>query len=99
MRDDLSDFLKAAYKYGKVKNLEDAFKEYPVEEEWHKGKIEHAIKEDSEIYSTYEIGDIVFIKEYKYSDGRMGNNHLFVIIDQNNTECLLKILECLYLLI
>ena len=40
MQEDLSEFLKIAYKYGKVKNLEEAFKEYPVEEEWHKGKIE-----------------------------------------------------------
>ena len=85
MRDDLNDFLKIAYKYGKVKDLEEAFEEFPVEEEWHEGKIENILNEDSEIYSIYEIGDIVFVKEYTYSDGKIGNNHLFVIIDQNNT--------------
>ena len=82
---ELSEFLKTAYKYGKVKDLEEAFEEFPVEEEWHEGKIENILNEDSEIYSNYEIGDIVFVKEYTYSDGKIGNNHLFVIIDQNNT--------------
>lgn len=47
MAKELSDFLKTAYKYGKVKDLKEAFKEFPVEEEWHKGKIENVIKEDS----------------------------------------------------
>ncbi len=40
MKEELSDFLKTAYKYNKVKDLKEAFEEYPVEEEWHKGKIE-----------------------------------------------------------
>lgn len=53
MKEELSDFLKTAYEYGKVKDLKEAFEKYPVQEEWHKGKI--------------------------------GNNHFFVIIDQDNT--------------
>ena len=85
MKEDLSDFLKIAYKYGRVKELEEAFEDFPVEEEWHKGKVENVLNEDSEVYSIYQIGDIVFVKEYTYSDGKMGNNHFFVIIDQNNT--------------
>jgi len=40
MKEELSDFLKIAYKYNRVKDLKEAFEEYPVEEEWHKGKIE-----------------------------------------------------------
>jgi len=40
MTEELSDFLKTAYKYGRVKELEEAFEEFPVEEEWHKGKVE-----------------------------------------------------------
>lgn len=39
MNDNLSDFLKNAYKHNKVKDLKEAFEEYPVEEEWHEGKI------------------------------------------------------------
>lgn len=85
MKKELSEFLETAYRYGKVKDLEEAFEEFPVEEEWHKGKLENVLREDSEIYSSYEIGDIVFVKEYIYSNGKIGNNHFFVIIDQNNT--------------
>ena len=40
MKDGLSDFVKEAYSSGRVKNIEEAFKEFLVEEEWHKGKIE-----------------------------------------------------------
>lgn len=85
MQKELSDFLKTAYKYGKVKELKDAFEEYPVDEEWHKGKLENVLNENSESYNLYEIGDIVFVKEYSYPDGKIGNNHFFVIIDQDNT--------------
>ena len=46
MQKELSDFLKTAYEYGKVKDLKDAFEEYPAQEEWHKGKIESVLKED-----------------------------------------------------
>lgn len=51
MKEELSDFLKLAYKHNKVKDLKEAFEEYPVEEEWHKGKIETVLKEDSENYN------------------------------------------------
>ena len=86
MKKELSDFLKIAYKYNRVKELKEAFEEYPVEEEWHKGKIENVLKEDSKDYSiSYNIGDIVFVKEYSYSDGKKGINHFFVIIDKDNT--------------
>lgn len=85
MKDEISDFLKFAYEHGKIKEVSDAIKEYPPIEEWHQGKIENVIKESSVIYgSKYGIGDIVFVKEYGYSDGTKGINHLFVIIDRNN---------------
>lgn len=32
----------------------------------------------------YEIGDIVFVSKYKYEDGDNGQNHLFVIIDEED---------------
>ena len=35
----MGDFLKIAYKYNKIRDLEEAFKEYPTKEEWHQGKI------------------------------------------------------------
>lgn len=82
--DGLSDFIKFAYKCNKVKDLEEAFEEYPVEEEWHKGKIENVLKENDVEYNCYEIGDIVFVKKYVYPNGNFGENHFFVIIDKNN---------------
>ena len=85
MKEELSEFLKIAYKYGRVKDLEEAFEEFPVEEEWHKGKIENILNEDSEKYDYYNIGDIVFVSVYLYPDGKIGSNHLFVIIDRDNT--------------
>ena len=84
MKEELSEFLKYAYKQGKIKNVEEAFKEYPVEEEYHKGKIENILCEKEVLYNGYDIGDIVFVKMYNYKNGNIGNNHLFVIIDKNN---------------
>ncbi len=40
MEKKTSDFLKYAKEKGKIKDVREAFEEYPVEEEWHKGKIE-----------------------------------------------------------
>lgn len=81
---EISEFIKLAYSKGKVRDIEEAFEEYPVENEWHQGKIENIICEETEQYNIYSIGDIVFAKRYKYQDGNDGNNHLFVIIDQDN---------------
>ena len=84
MEENLSEFLKNAYKKNRVKDLKEAFEEYPPEEEWHKGKVENVVMDINESYNYYNIGDIVFVNEYRYSNGKVGNNHLFVIIDQNN---------------
>ena len=43
VKEELSDFLKLAYQHNKVRDLEEAFEEFPVEEEWHKGKIENVL--------------------------------------------------------
>jgi len=85
MKEELSEFLKIAYKYHRVKEIDEAFEEFPVEGEWHKGKIENVLNEDSAKYDYYDIGDIVFVSVYLYSDGKIGSNHLFVIIDRDNT--------------
>ena len=78
------EFLKFLNEHGGAVPLEEAFKEYPPEEEWHKGKIENVLKEEYEGYNTYSVGDIVFVKEYHYINGNKGKDHLFVIISQNN---------------
>ena len=84
MKEELSDFLKFAINTGRIKDVEEAFKEFPPEEEWHKGKIENVLREDNEEYSLYRIWDIVFVKKFKYIDGTNGENHFFIIVEQNN---------------
>lgn len=73
-------------KKGVLKPLSEAFKEYPVEEEIHFGHSEWYVAEKPIRYGTYQEKDIIFIKEYEYSDGTMGRDHLFVIVDENNTS-------------
>lgn len=81
-----SKFLKFAYEKNKVKALEKAFEEYPVSEEEHNGKKEnlYLVAEESIPYNLYKIGDIVFVKKYKYQDETEGENHLFVIVENYN---------------
>ena len=43
-QDGLSDFMKFVYAHDGVKDLSEAFKEFPPEEEWHEGKVEKVIK-------------------------------------------------------
>lgn len=43
MNNEISDFLKFAKEKGKIREVDEAFKEFPVEEEWHKGKIENLL--------------------------------------------------------
>lgn len=85
MKEEMSDFLKFVYENNLLKDVSEAFKEYPVEEEWHKGKLENLVCEENlvEYLTSYEEGDIVFVKEYEYADGKIGYNHLFVIIERN----------------
>jgi len=53
MKEEMSDFLKFAIKSGRILDVEEAFKEFPPEEEWHKGKIENVLREESEEYKKY----------------------------------------------
>jgi len=78
------DFLEIAKKQNRIKDLNEAFKEFPPEEEWHKGKIDNVIEEESLEYSYYKIGDIVYVNYYNYSNGKVGSNHFFVIVEQDN---------------
>ena len=84
MNDEENEFLKLAYKTGRVRDVSEAFEEYPPENEWHKGNADFFVKEDSTPYSIYSVGDIVFVKEFFYEDGNKGHNHLFVIITQDS---------------
>ncbi len=78
----MSKFIDWAYSKGIVQPVSEAFLDYPVENEWHKGRLDYIICEEAVNYN-YDIGDIVFVQDYNYSDGRKGKNHLFVIIDKD----------------
>lgn len=78
------DLFERLRKEGKIKDVSEAFKEFPPEEEWHKGDENSFLREETETYGEYNIGDIVFVKEYQYSNGLKGTKHLFVIIEKDN---------------
>ena len=84
MSKEKSEFLEYALKSGRVKPVEEAFKEFPVAEEVHKGNAYYYIKASTEEYNKYSVGDIVFVRKYKYKDGKEGRDHLFVIVEENN---------------
>lgn len=79
----MEDFLEKAKREGRIKPASDAFREYPVDEEIHKGQVDYFLEEETETYSEYSVGDIVFVKNYKYENGATGQNHMFVIIEKN----------------
>lgn len=66
---------------GILKPLSEAFKDYPVEEEAHKGNPDYFITEKT-YQDEYDVGDIVFVANFYYPNGRKGSNHLFVLIDK-----------------
>ena len=78
------DLFQRLKKAGKIKDVSEAFKEFPPEEEWHKGDENSFLREETETYGEYNIGDIVFVKEYQYSNGLKDTKHLFVIIEKDN---------------
>ena len=78
------ELLKKLEETGRIQDVSEAFKEFPAENEWHKGKIESFLEEEKEVYDQYNVGDIVFVKEYLYKNGKKGTNHLFVIIEKDN---------------
>ena len=51
MKKGLSDFIKLAYKHNKIKDVSEAFKEFPVSDEWHKGKVENLLKDNEVLYN------------------------------------------------
>lgn len=67
-------------KEGKLKTLDDAFKEYPSEDYLE----DFYVCEKPVSKSKYVVGDIVYVRKYKYEDGKEDMNHLFVVIDAPN---------------
>lgn len=78
-----NEFIDWAKKHNKIKEVSEAFKEYPPEEEWHKGNIDYYIREDSLNYGNTSVGDIVFVENFQYENNTNGKNNLFLIIEEN----------------
>lgn len=67
----------------KIKTLDEAFKKYTPE----KNLINYSeiLMEEGAIYNcnkSYNMGDIVYVVQYLYTNGQKGFGHLFVIIDK-----------------
>ncbi len=72
------NFIQIAQKENKIKSLED------IEESLCDSLKEYLYKcllEENKPYNNYKIGDIIFVQKYKYKNGLLGNNHMFLIVD------------------
>ena len=85
MSGDIMDkLIEKAYKEGRIKKLKD-IKEKTIYENDYFGVPEiYYCVADSTTGRNYHIGDIIFVPKFIYEDGSEGNNHLFVIIKENN---------------
>jgi len=76
----MKDFIKKAIENGDIKKYSEVYNTDPnILEE---GKRLFYIGEKTVKYPRYEIGDIIYVKDYK--DNKYVNNHLFVIVDDDN---------------
>lgn len=62
--------------YSEFLETEEA-KEYSLIQE----EVEYYTSNQNKKSNKYSIGDIVFVSKYKYKNGKDGENHSFVIID------------------
>ena len=84
----MSDFLKIAIKSGRVKDVKEAFMDYPVEEEWHKGKIEnvsHLEEESEDVVSQVQVPDVMG-KSLKEAEQILKENNLEMSIDNEEID-------------
>ena len=49
-----------------------------------KEEVTYYVSENFESFDNIQRGDIVFVKKFIYSNGEIGQNHLFVILDNNS---------------
>jgi len=84
---------------GAVSSVDAAFSKHPVESEVHEGKLEYWSSSNEKGNSDYELGEIVLVNNFNYSDGRKGSLHSFVIMDIVEDEVTLADLEYLCFLV
>lgn len=76
-------FIDIAKKQGKVKHLASLKKQYSESIVYY---LNNFISEENSQYNNYKIGDIVFVSQYRYTNGSTGNNHMFLIVDYQETH-------------
>ena len=76
----MKDFIKKAIENGDVKKYSEVYDtDANIKEECDRL---FYIGEKTVKYPRYDIGDIIYVKDYK--DNEKVNNHLFVIVDDDN---------------
>ena len=71
------DFIEIAKKNNKIRALY-SINNYGNEEEL------LYLLESTVSYNDFFVGDLVFVKKYKYKNGNLGVNHIFLIVDVSN---------------
>lgn len=72
------NFIQKAENQNKIKNLSQ------INCDYYENIVEYLqnnLLEEKVQYNNYSIGDIVFVQKYKYRSGKIGNSHMFVIVD------------------
>ena len=65
--------------YDSFLGLEDVPSEYALTKE----EVTYYVSENFEKFGDVQKGDIVFVKKFIYANGEIGQNNLFVILDNN----------------
>lgn len=68
------NFLEFAKLNNKIKNLDEILFESLEYDDYN-------LYECGVNYNNYLIGDLVFVQKYKYKNGKLGRNHIFLIVD------------------
>ena len=81
----MNNFIKKEYEKGNIYYFKDS-KAYEILDEYYisEEEADYYIEKHKNKTKEFEIGDIVFVKSFKYNNGNIGKNHLFVIVDKNN---------------
>lgn len=81
----MNNFIKKEYEKGNIYYFKDS-KAYEILDEYYisEEEADYYIEKHKNKTKEFEIGDIIFVKSFKYNNGNIGKNHLFVIVDKNN---------------
>lgn len=76
-----NELLEYYRKENRVKNI---YSDELNEDGFSDKEIFSYVAENLTVYPEYNIGDIIYAKEFTYKNGEKGKNHMFIIIGKNN---------------